>query len=122
MDDALKALVLRRGPVGRWRTAEGSAGALVGERYEFDASGNGRIHTHSPAFGAETLGFVWQMAAPGVLQVRRADPGDDEADLWITVAMEFRSLATDSGGSDVLAEREREGFWLAHAPLAWDGP
>jgi hypothetical protein len=122
MNAELRQLILRRGPVGRWRTAEGSAGMLVGERYEFSPDGVGRIHTHSSVFGDETLGFVWHMAAPSVLRVRRVDPDDEEVDPWTTVEMEFRTYESDTGKQEVLAEKGHEGFWLAFAPLTWDGP
>lgn len=124
---------LERGPVGRWRTASGTAGALVGDEVVFAPDGTGRLFTHSVAFGAETLEFRWHMRGRARLWIRLTD-ADAEAEAGnadgdnadgdedgVVVSMETRFHDTDAGRHVVLAETGRSGFWLLLDPLEWIG-
>ncbi|MFF4414891.1 hypothetical protein ACFYY8_20385 [Streptosporangium sp. NPDC001559] len=107
MDD-----VLDRGPIGRWRTACGTAAVLVGEEVVFAPDGTGALHTHSVSFGAETLEFRWRMLDRARLWIESEDAGEG-----VLVHLEFRSHETDTGRRTVLAEAGQDGFWTLLDPL-----
>ncbi|MFC3978787.1 hypothetical protein ACFOYY_01545 [Streptosporangium jomthongense] len=104
--------VLERGPIGRWRTACGTAAVLVGEEVVFAPDGTGVLHTRSVAFGAEALEFRWRMLGRARLWIESEDT---------PIPLEFRSHETDTGRRTVLAEAGQDGFWILLDPLEWVG-
>ncbi|MFD0886842.1 hypothetical protein ACFQ08_20025 [Streptosporangium algeriense] len=104
--------VLDRGPVGRWRTACGTAVVLVGEEVVFAPDGTGVLHTRSVAFGTEVLEFRWRMLGRGRLWIESEDAGEG-----VPILLEFRAHETDTGRQTVLAEAGQDGFWILLDPL-----
>ncbi|MEV8631964.1 hypothetical protein AB0395_09935 [Streptosporangium sp. NPDC051023] len=116
--------VLDRGPVGRWRTAGGTATVLACDEVVFAPDGTGLLHTHSVVFGPETLEFRWRMPGRACLWIRLTDTDKnddltdtDEAGDGELISLEFRSHETDTGRQTVLAETGQNGFWLLLDPL-----
>ncbi|MEV7010507.1 hypothetical protein [Streptosporangium sp. NPDC051022] len=107
--------ILDHGPIGRWRTASGTAIVLVGDEMVFARDGTGRLFTHSVAFGTETLEFRWRMLSRTRLWIRPTDADEDED--GTVVSVETRSHETDTGRHTVLAETGQSGFWLLLDPL-----
>ncbi|MFF4992537.1 hypothetical protein ACFY19_35560 [Streptosporangium saharense] len=108
MDD-----ILDRGPIGRWRTARGTATVLVGDEVIFAPDGTGLLRIHSVAFGGETLGFRWRMLGRAHLRIEPVDAGEDA----VSLHLELRPHETDTGPQTVLAEVGSDGFWLLLDPL-----
>ncbi|GAA3113185.1 hypothetical protein [Streptosporangium carneum] len=108
--------MLEHGPVGRWRTAIGTAGALFGEEILFTEDGTGLLTTHSVIFGTERSSFRWRMDGPARLRIHLVD-SEEDVDRETVVAMEFRSHDSDVGRQTVLAEQGKKGFWLVSDPL-----
>ncbi|MFI6818989.1 hypothetical protein ACIBG7_41805 [Nonomuraea sp. NPDC050328] len=102
--------------VGRWRSANGTAGVLFGDEVVFAADGTGELRHHSALHGEETLAFRWRMEGEAVLRLRLIDDEEDE-DEDDLVGVEFRAHESDAGRHVVLAEAGRDGFWLCLDPL-----
>ena len=118
-----QADILRRGPVGTWRTSAGSADALGADDVRFAADGTGLITSRSVLFGDEKVSFLWAMEGTGQVKLRfPAEPGEiDEPDDWWVATIEFRLQRNDLGEVDVMAEAGKDGFWWLVHPLRWIG-
>ncbi|MGV9306524.1 hypothetical protein [Nonomuraea sp. NPDC003727] len=119
-ESAWRELMLERGPVGRWRSALGTAAALVGEEVVFAADGTGLLRSYSALFGEdEPLAFRWRMEGRAQVRILLVGPEEEgeEDDEGLVVTMEFRRHDTDTGATTVLAEPGRDAFWPATWPL-----
>jgi len=88
-------------PLGRWRSATGTFAAM-GDEWHFRTDGTGEWHAWSGAHGEERSTFVWR--TDGVRRIALRWDGDDEDELWDSVAYDFRFIDTDVGRALVLYE------------------
>ncbi|PID96480.1 MAG: hypothetical protein CSA84_04940 [Actinomycetales bacterium] len=109
-------------PLGVWRTALGTAGAVMGESITFNADGTGRLDTHSAMRGNESFELVWRHMGEGRLQIICLEPDetrdDITDDMWETVLYLADWQTNDLGLREpILKNRSREEFWHLSGPI-----
>lgn len=136
-----EARVLAEGPVGVWRSSQGTFNMIMSSVYRFFPDGTARTDHYSGS-GDWAEVYRWRMAGPGHLQMAFPDIIDDEADpdddsdagpeekddrgdreLWGDVWLEFRDHTVDAGYTHrVLVEAGKQGYGFMDHPLAYAGP
>jgi hypothetical protein len=103
--DAERSVVARI--TGAWETAAQPFTGWVGERWEFDADGTGRVISAGILVTAGIVSFEWAAAGPSGLRMRL------EGDQWRDV--EVHLALTEAG--EQLTEAGADGFCGSDGPL-----
>lgn len=123
----------RHAPIGRWRQASGTFGAVTDEIWEFRQNHTGRIIFLGP-FGhpKHEQPFEWREGgSKQTILLRETDPdpgpaGHHESAHWVEISYDFKSIDTDVGKMIVMHKvpkmgAEFEGFFSTTVPLSYLG-
>ena len=113
-------------PLGVWRTALGSASALVGDVLTLTMDGTGTLESSGALRGEERLPLLWRHLKSGHLELVTLLPGESaervDDDMWEPVRYGADWLETDAGPrSPILRNLDRETFWTLSGPVQLAG-